>query len=105
MLHTLFTCGQKIALALGLPLLLFLGLRAEHDTKAAFTRDALLAFALLSVILLVITGGLWAELHIRWPLPLAVVFLLLLASGLFTVPRPGVEKPAAPRGGHGRPEA
>lgn len=40
--------------------------------------------ALLTGILLLITGGLWSELAMYWPLPLAVGFLVLLASALFT---------------------
>ena len=87
---------QKAALAVGLPLLLFLGLRGERGNRAAFTRDAALAYALLAVILLVITGGLWAELALRWPLPLALAFLALLASALFTSTGEEATKPDVP---------
>lgn len=105
MLRMFFHQGQNIALTLGLPLLLFLGLRADYDNKPGFVRDAKLAFALLAVILLVLTGGLLSELALYWPLPLALVFLALLASALFKKVGREAEKPAAPPAGSGKPQA
>lgn len=82
--ETMLKMPQKIALTLGLPMLIFLGLR---DSGEGLRRDALQAFALLAVILLGAGAALWADMEILWPLALAVVFLALLALALFTASR------------------
>lgn len=94
---------QKCSLAVGVPVLLFLGLRIEKDdSQETFAQHALLAFALLTVILGLLAWGAYEELGLVWPGVAVLGFLAVFGSALFRL-RPisreqGATAAGAPRG-------
>ena len=76
---------QKCSLVLGLPVLLFLGLRKHKDNTGDFARHAGLAFALLGAILGLICWGVYEDTGIIWPGVVALGFMLVFGSALFRV--------------------
>lgn len=98
-----WTIVQKSSLAIGVPILLFLGLRVEGDeSSAAFAQNTVLAFALLTGLLGLLTWGVYEELGLLWPGAVALAFLVVFGSALFRIkpiaPEPGEAAAAAPRG-------
>ena len=93
---------QKCSLVLGLPVLLFLGLRKHRDNTGAFARHAGLAFALLGAILGLICWGVYEDTGLIWPGAVALGFMLVFGSALFRVrpvrPEEAAKTTAAPRG-------
>ena len=98
---------QKCSLVLGLPVLLFLGLRKHRDNTGAFARHAGLAFALLGAILGLICWGIYEDSGRIWPGAVAIGFMLVFGSALFRVrpvkPEPAAKTTAAPRVGIRKP--
>ena len=98
---------QKCSLVLGLPVLLFLGLRKHRDNTGAFARHAGLAFALLGAILGLICWGVYEDTGLIWPSAVALGFMLVFGSALFRVrpvkPEPEAKTTAAPRAGIRKP--
>lgn len=101
---------QKCSLVLGLPVLLFLGLRQHKDAPGDFARHAGLAFVLLGGMLGLICWGVYEDSGLVWPGAVALGFLLVFGSALFNIRpvRPAVQGPteaatAAPREGCRRP--
>ena len=91
---------QKCSLVIGLPVLLFLGLRKHKDNTGAFARHAGLAFALLGAILGLICWGVYQDTGLIWPSAVALGFMLVFGSALFRVrpvkPEPEAKTTAAP---------
>lgn len=91
---------QKCSLVLGLPVLLFLGLRKHRDNAEAFTRHAGLAFALLAAILGLLAWGVYEDSGLIWPGAVALGFMLVFGSALFRVrpvkPEQSAKTTAAP---------
>ena len=98
---------QKCSLVLGLPVLLFLGLRKHRDNAGDFARHAGLAFALLGAILGLLTWGVYEDTGLVWPGAVALGFMLVFGSALFRVrpvkPEPEAKATAAPRAGSRNP--
>ena len=98
---------QKCSLVLGLPVLLFLGLRKHRDNTGAFARHAGLAFALLGAILGLICWGVYEDTGLIWSSAVALGFMLVFGSALFRVrpvkPEPEAKATAAPRAGSRNP--
>lgn len=92
---------QKCSLVLGLPVLLFLGLRKHKDAPGDFARHAGLAFALLGAILGLICWGVYEDTGLIWPGAVALGFMLVFGSALFRVrpvkPEPAAKTTAVPR--------
>lgn len=92
---------QKCSLVLGLPVLLFLGLRQHKDAPGDFARHAGLAFALLGAILGLICWGVYEDTGLIWPGAVALGFMLVFGSALFRVrpvkPEPAAKTTAVPR--------
>lgn len=92
---------QKCSLVLGLPVLLFLGLRQHKDAPGDFVRHAGLAFVLMGAILGLICWGVYEDNGLVWPGAVALGFMLVLGSALFRVrpvkPEPATKTTAAPR--------
>lgn len=92
---------QKCSLVLGLPVLLFLGLRKHKDAPGDFARHAGLAFVLLGAILGLICWGVYEDTGLIWPGAVALGFMLVFGSALFRVrpvkPEPEAKATAAPR--------
>lgn len=94
---------QKSSLAMGVPVLLLLGLRIEEDdSAAAFAQNTMLAFVLLTAILGLLAWGAYEELGLLWPGAVALAFLAVFGSALFrikpTAPDQEATATAAPRG-------
>ena len=98
---------QKCSLVLGLPVLLFLGLRKHKDAPGDFARHAGLAFALLGAILGLICWGVYEDTGLIWPGAVALGFMLVFGSALFRVrpvkPEPAAKATAAPHAGSRNP--
>lgn len=98
---------QKCSLVLGLPVLLFLGLRQHKDAPGDFVRHAGLAFVLLGVILGILSYGAYEDKGLIWPGAVALGFMLVFGSALFRVrpvkPEPAAKTTAAPRAGSRNP--
>lgn len=98
---------QKCSLVLGLPVLLFLGLRQHKDAPGDFARHAGLAFVLLGVILGLICWGVYEDSGRIWPGAVALGFMLVFGSALFRVrpvrPEQAAAATAAPREGYRKP--
>ena len=98
---------QKCSLVLGLPVLLFLGLRKHRDNTGDFARHAGLAFALLGAILGLICWGVYEDTGLVWPGAVALGFMLVFGSALFRVrpvrPQQAAKTTAAPRAGIRKP--
>ncbi len=92
---------QKCSLVLGLPVLLFLGLRKHRDTTGDFACHAGLAFALMGAILGLICWGVYEDTGLVWPGAVALGFMLVFGSALFRVrpvkPEPAAKTTAVPR--------
>ena len=93
---------QKCSLIIGLPVLLFLGLRKHKDNTGDFARHAGLAFVLLGAILGLLTWGVYEDTGLVWPGAVALGFMLVFGSALFRVrpvrPEQAAKTTAAPRG-------
>jgi len=85
---------QKCSLVLGLPVLLFLGLRKHRDNTGDFACHAGLAFALMGAILGLICWGVYEDTGLVWPGAVALGFMLVFGSALFRV-RPVKPEPEA----------
>lgn len=98
---------QKCSLVLGLPVLLFLGLRQHKDAPGDFARHAGLAFVLLGAILGLICWGVYEDTGLIWPGAVALGFMLVFGSALFRVrpvkPEPEAKATAAPHAGSRTP--
>ena len=94
---------QKCSLVLGLPVLLFLGLRNHRENAGDFARHAGLAFVLMGAILGLICWGVYEDNGLVWPGAVALGFMLVFGSALFRVrpvkPEPAAKTTAAPRAG------
>ena len=98
---------QKCSLVLGLPVLLFLGLRQHKDAPGDFARHAGLAFVLLGAILGLICWGVYEDTGLIWPGAVALGFMLVFGSALFRVrpvkPEQAAKTTAAPHAGIHKP--
>ena len=98
---------QKCSLVLGLPVLLFLGLRKHKDAPGDFARHAGLAFVLLGAILGLICWGVYEDTGLVWPGAVALAFMLVFGSALFRVrpvrPQQAAKTTDAPRAGIRKP--
>ena len=98
---------QKCSLVLGLPVLLFLGLRKPKDAPGDFARHAGLAFVLLGAILGLICWGVYEDTGLVWPGAVALAFMLVFGSALFRVrpvkPEPAAKTTAVPHAGSRNP--
>lgn len=92
---------QKCSLIIGLPVLLFIGLRRHKDTPDNFARHSATAFVLLGVILGILSYGAYEDKGLIWPGAVALGFMLVFGSALFRVrpvkPEPEAKTTAAPR--------
>lgn len=102
-MQTFWNIMQKSTLAMGVPVLLLLGLRIEEDdSKATFAQNTILAFVLLTAILGLLAWGAYQELGLLWPGAVVLAFLVVFGLALFRVkpisPDQGATATAAPRG-------
>ena len=92
---------QKCSLIIGLPVLLFIGLRHHRDSPDVFARHSGMAFVLLGFLLGVISIAVYEDSGLIWPGAVALGFMLVFGSALFRVrpvrPEQAAKTTAAPR--------
>lgn len=106
-LKELWVILQKCSLIIGLPVLLFIGLRRHKDTPDNFAKHSATAFVLLGVILGILSYGAYEDKGLIWPGAVTLGFMLVFGSALFRVrpvkPEPEAKATAAPRAGSRKP--
>lgn len=98
---------QKCSLIIGLPVLLFIGLRHHRNSPDIFARHSGTAFVLLGFLLGVISIAVYKDSGLIWPSVVALGFMIVFGSALFRVrpvrPVPAAKTTAEPHEGIRKP--